>query len=78
LEALNLIGRVRGQAMLDGFRGAPVVDREALARLVIRIGEIGLAFPEIREIDINPLIVGEDGAAAVDATIVLDRPPAAP
>ena len=71
-EALELIGRIRGQKMLDGFRGAPPVDREEIARILVALGEIGLAFPRIREIDINPLICGEEGAMAVDATIVLE------
>ncbi|MCX5821124.1 MAG: acetate--CoA ligase family protein [Deltaproteobacteria bacterium] len=71
-DALGLIGRIRGQKMLDGFRGAPPVDREEIARIIVRLGEIGLAFPRIREIDINPLICGEEGAMAVDATIILE------
>ena len=71
-EALDLIGRIRGQKMLDGFRGAPPVDRDEIARILITLGAIGLDYPRIREIDINPLIVGKDGMAAVDATIVLE------
>ncbi len=71
-EALALIGRIRGQKMLDGFRGAPPVDREEIARILVTLGEIGLDHPRIREIDINPLIVGEEGATAVDATIILE------
>jgi acetyltransferase len=71
-EALKLIGRIRGRKMLDGFRGAPPVNREEIARILVALGEIGLSQPRIREIDINPLIVGEEGAAAVDATIVLE------
>jgi acetate---CoA ligase (ADP-forming) len=71
-DALRLIGRIHGQKMLDGFRGAPPVDREEIARIVVRLGEIGLAFPRIREIDINPLICGEEGITAVDATIILE------
>jgi hypothetical protein len=51
-DALELIGHIRGQRMLDGFRGAPPVDRE--------------------EIDINPLICGEEGSMAADATIILE------
>jgi hypothetical protein len=70
-DALGLIGRIRWQKVLNGFRGAPPVDREEIARIIVRLGEIGLAFPRIREIDINPLICGEEGAVAVDATIVL-------
>jgi len=71
-EALDLIGRIRGQRMLDGFRGAPPVDREEIARILVALGEIGLAFPRIREIDINPLICGEEESMAVDATFVLE------
>jgi acetate---CoA ligase (ADP-forming) len=71
-DSLGLIGRIRGQKMLNGFRGTPPVDREEIARIIVRLGEIGLAFPRIREIDINPLICGEEGAIAVDATIVLE------
>ena len=70
-DALGLISRIRGQALLDGFRGMPAVDRDALADILVALGEIGLAHPRIREIDVNPLLVGPDGMAAVDATIVL-------
>ena len=70
-EALALIGRIRGQKLLDGFRGAPPVDREAIARVLVTLGAIGINHPRIREIDINPLIVGERGATAVDATIIV-------
>jgi acetyltransferase len=71
-EALGLIGRIRGQKMLNGFRGTPPVDREEIARILVALGEIGLAFPRIREIDINPLICGAEGPIAVDATIILE------
>jgi hypothetical protein len=48
------------------------VDREEIARILVALGEIGLAFPRIREIDINPLICGGEGPIAVDATIILE------
>lgn len=71
-DALKLMTRIRGQKMLEGFRGSPPVDREKIARILITIGEIALAFPQIREIDINPLICGAEGPIAVDATIILE------
>jgi acetyltransferase len=71
-EALRLIGRIRGQALLDGFRGAPAVDRKRLAEVLVALGDLGLSVPRIREIDVNPLLVSEDGLAAVDATVVLE------
>ena len=70
-EALELIGRLRGQKMLNGFRGAEAVNRNEIARILVALGEIGLSHTRIVEIDINPLLVGPEGAAAVDATIVL-------
>jgi acetyltransferase len=71
-EALCLIGRIRGQALLDGFRGGPAVDREKLAEVLVALGELGMSVPRIREIDVNPLLVSGDGLWAVDATVVLD------
>lgn len=71
-DALDLMTRIRGQKMLNGFRGTPPVDREEIARIIVALGEIGLAFPQIREIDINPLICGGEGPIAVDATIILE------
>ncbi|MEN6320352.1 MAG: acetate--CoA ligase family protein [Syntrophaceae bacterium] len=71
-ETLILISHLRGQKILDGFRGEQPVDRKKLARLIVALGNIGLLYPQIHEIDINPLIVSEDGGmVAVDATIVL-------
>ena len=70
-DALGLISRLRGQKILDGFRGEPPVKREELARILIALGNIGIQYPRIHEIDINPLIIGKQGAVAVDATIIL-------
>ena len=39
---------------------------------IAMVGEIGFAFPRIREIDINPLICGKEGSMAADATIILE------
>jgi acetate---CoA ligase (ADP-forming) len=71
-DALALIGRLRGRKIFDGFRGEPPVNREELAGTLVALGDIGLRYPRIHEIDVNPIIVGEKGAmVAVDATIVL-------
>lgn len=69
-EALELIDRLRGQKLLNGFRGEPPVDREELARILVNLGNLGILCPRIREIDINPLIISKHGAIAVDATLV--------
>ncbi|MBN1381149.1 MAG: acetate--CoA ligase family protein [Deltaproteobacteria bacterium] len=70
-DALNLIGRLRSRKLLDGFRGAPPVNREEMARILMAVGNLGVACPRIAEIDINPLMITDRGAVAVDATIVL-------
>lgn len=70
-EALKMIGRLRGQRLLDGFRGAPPVDRDALARILVQLGDLGLACPNIREIDVNPLIIQNGRPVAVDAAVIL-------
>jgi acetate---CoA ligase (ADP-forming) len=71
IEALQLIGRIRGQKLLNGFRGEPPVDRDELASILVKLGNLGIKYPRIQEIDVNPLIIGEQGPVAVDATIVL-------
>ncbi len=71
-EALELIGRLKTQKLLNGFRGFAAVERDALADLLVRIGELGLTYPQIKEIDLNPLIVSDGKPIAVDATIILD------
>jgi acetyltransferase len=70
-EALDLIGRIHGQKLLNGFRGSPPVNRDEIARMLVALGKIGLSYPRIQEIDINPLIITAQGPVAVDATIVV-------
>jgi len=72
-EALALIDRLKTQKLLNGFRGFKAVDREALADILVRLGDLGLAFEQIKEIDINPLIVCEGMPIAVDATIIVEK-----
>jgi len=71
-DALHCISRLQGQKLLNGFRGTPPVDRDSLAGILISVGEVGCAHKRIQEIDINPLVICEGEATAVDATIVLD------
>lgn len=71
-DALNLMERFPARKLLDGFRGSPPLDRNKFAEILIALGEIGLLYPQIQEIDINPMIVTASGTVAVDATIILD------
>mgnify|MGYP000998876656 FL=1 len=69
-EALELLRRLRAGRLLDGFRGQPGADREALADLVVRMGEvISDLSGRIAEIDLNPVICRGERMLAVDAMV---------
>jgi acetate---CoA ligase (ADP-forming) len=72
-EATAMLAEIRARALLDGVRGQPAVDKDALVDALLRVGQLAQDFPEILELDINPLIVyprGE-GFVAVDMRLVL-------
>ncbi|AHE97727.1 bifunctional acetate--CoA ligase family protein/GNAT family N-acetyltransferase [Thioalkalivibrio paradoxus] len=71
----GMIGRTRVARLLQRFRHMPPVDKLALEQVLLRISEMACELPEIHEVDINPLIVDENGLAAVDARIVVDFRP---
>ena len=70
-EALAMLGKLKGQALLDGFRGMAPVDREALAEVICRVAQfISDHRDTVAEIDVNPLICAGSRILAVDALIV--------
>ncbi|HEX5696444.1 MAG TPA: acetate--CoA ligase family protein, partial [Acidimicrobiia bacterium] len=67
-RALRALDRLRIRPLLDGARGADPVDIDALADVIVRFSELALDVAGfIDSIDVNPVIVGPDGAVAVDA-----------
>ena len=70
-EAGRLIDGIRGRALLDGVRGGPGMDTTLLADLLVRLGRLVADFPEIGEIDINPVKGSGDRLLAVDARIIM-------
>lgn len=71
--AQRLVDRARCSGTLDAWRGAPPADREALEQVLLRVSEMVCALPQLREMDINPVIVDAGGALAVDARVVVDQ-----
>lgn len=67
-EAARLVDECRAAALLRGARGQPEMDREALLDVVVRVSWLLYDFPEIREMDLNPLRVlpRGQGCAALD------------
>ena len=59
--------------MLEGFRGKPPADFEGLEEIVVNFSNLIVDFPEIAEIDINPLAISNGRASALDARIIIDR-----
>jgi acyl-CoA synthetase (NDP forming) len=75
-EARKMIDELHAQKLLGAFRGEKAADKKALIKTIVGLSKIGTEIPEIREIDINPLLVTADGkVTAVDALIVLGEVP---
>jgi acetyltransferase len=72
-EAQQMLESTRSFAVLKGVRGQRSVDLDAVATTLMRISQLVTDFPEIREMDINPFIVGEIGSESIaaDARITL-------
>lgn len=73
--ARRLIERARVAETLAAWRGAAPVDMDALEQVLLRVSEMVCELPQLREMDINPLIVDASGVVAVDARIVIDHAP---
>jgi acetyltransferase len=71
--ARRLIDRSRVAETLGEWRGNSPADVDALEQILLRISEMVCELPQLREMDINPIIVDETGAVAVDARIVIDH-----
>ena len=77
IDAEEMLDELKGKALLDGARGRKPVSRAAIVDALLKVGGAGGLLmthaPDIAEADINPLIVSESGAVAVDARFVLTR-----
>ena len=70
-EIEEMIEELPGSEMLKGVRGMPPVDIEALKDAILRIAQLMVTFPEISRIDVNPIVVSQAGAIALDTRIFL-------
>jgi len=77
-DALSMLDGIQAAEILRGVRGAKPVDREALASMIQRVSTLVADFPEIAELDLNPVFATDKGATAADVRVVLNfNPPPA-
>jgi len=74
-EAQAMLDEIKAYALLEGVRGNPPVDKDAIVDTILRMGQLVQEFPEIVEFDINPLIVFSkgQGAVAIDMRLILSE-----
>jgi acetyltransferase len=71
--ARDLIERTRVSRLLRAYRDVPAVKQDAVAMVLVKLAQMAADIPEIRELDINPLLADESGVLAVDARVAVGR-----
>ena len=69
--ACGLIARTRFSRILKAYRNVPAADETAIALVLVKLSQLAADFPEVREIDLNPVLADETGVIAVDARIAV-------
>jgi acetate---CoA ligase (ADP-forming) subunit beta len=70
-DARQMLTDIKGKAILDGVRGNPPADLDALTETILKVSKFVEDHPEVRELDLNPVFAYDKGAVAVDARIVV-------
>lgn len=71
-DALSMLDGIQAAEMLKGVRGSDPVDRDALSNMIVKVSQLVSDFPEISEMDLNPVFASKNGAIAADVRIVVD------
>jgi acetyl coenzyme A synthetase (ADP forming)-like protein len=77
-DALSMLDGIQAAEMLKGVRGGDPVDRDALADMIVSVSQLVNDYPEISELDLNPVFATKNGAIAADVRIVVDYNQPAP
>jgi acetyl coenzyme A synthetase (ADP forming)-like protein len=72
-EAKSMVEGIQAAEILNGVRGAPGVDKDAVASIITALSDLVNDFPQFAEVDLNPVLAGKDGATAVDVRIIVDE-----
>lgn len=76
--AADLIGRTQVSRILKGYRDIPAADRDAVALVLVKLAQLAADVPEVREIDLNPLLADETGVIVLDARVAVAQAPETP
>jgi len=71
-EAREMITEVRAYPLLRGYRNVPPADVDAIVKIILNTSKLVVEHPEIKELDLNPIMVYKKGAKTVDARIILE------
>ncbi len=74
-DARSMLDSIQAAEVLKGVRGAQPADREALVSIIVNVSNLVNDFPQIQEVDLNPIMARADGATAVDALISVNFDP---
>jgi acetyltransferase len=74
----ELIGRTRVARILDGYRDVPAADRKSIALVLTRLAQLAADLPEVKEVDLNPLLADESGVIVLDARMAVGEATAFP
>jgi acetyltransferase len=69
--ARELITRTRVSRVLKAYRNVPAADEAAVALVLVKLAQLAADFPQLRELDLNPLLADQDGVLAVDARVAI-------
>lgn len=72
-DVFEMASKLKGKALIEGYRGSKPVDMDRLTDWLIRLGELALSNEKIQEFDVNPLLIVGGEPVAVDATIILKK-----
>ena len=73
-DAKEMIKEIKAYPILKGYRNTPPADEGAIVKILLNVSKLIMAHPEINQMDLNPIMVYENGASVVDARIILEKP----
>jgi acetyltransferase len=73
--ALDMIEETKGYPVLQGMRGEKQKDVASLAKLLVQVSQLAARYPQIKEVDLNPIRVYENGYSILDARVLLNPVP---